>query len=290
MAGQFLTNDVVLQVVGDKAAKFLHGQLSNSITTLQVGQGNQNALLSQKGKVQGLCFALHTVAGFLLLTDPASEPALTGHLKKLAPLSRCRLNHSDKAVIYLGAFSDHDAFQLNLGDSQHWQESSHSALLFRSDRYGERGYDLVIETQDYDFWQDTLSQKNFVELSEEQIETTRIQNTVPRFGEDVTTDHLPQEARLDRVLHFDKGCYLGQEVIARLHYRGHANKFLTSLRSESPVQIGDALCSDDKEISVVTSVVDLNGAFCFLSYVPHKVLENKGALMVNGEKVVLVKN
>lgn len=93
-------------------------------------------------------------------------------------------------------------------------------------------------------------------LSPDVLEAIRVGAGVPRFGVDYTTDHLPQEAGLTRIVPVDKGCYVGQETVARIHFRGHVNKVvrsLTLLGAEPEQAVGSDLTLLGQKIGTVTS-------------------------------------
>ncbi len=83
----------------------------------------------------------------------------------------------------------------------------------------------------------------------------RVEAGIVAFGREISGEEFPQEARLDEAVDYDKGCYLGQETVARIHYRGQVNRLLSGLRSESPLTPGARLISSGKEVGRVTSAV-----------------------------------
>lgn len=100
-----------------------------------------------------------------------------------------------------------------------------------------------------------------VEVGDAAVETIRIIEGVPRFGQDYGPENLPQETGLTEAVDFDKGCYLGQEVIARLHYRGQAARCVTRLAGSELDQpsVGTALFLDEREAGSVSSVTTQPG-------------------------------
>lgn len=93
---------------------------------------------------------------------------------------------------------------------------------------------------------------------ETEIEIRRVEAGLPRYGVDVSEDHFPFEANLERILSYTKGCYIGQEPIARAHARGHANKRLVGIRlsGSDPALPGDKVVSSARpDAGVVTSSV-----------------------------------
>jgi folate-binding protein YgfZ len=114
------------------------------------------------------------------------------------------------------------------------------------------------------------------ELPPDELERLRIEAGTPRFGRELDERVLPAEAGLvDRAVSLTKGCYPGQEPIARLQYRGHANRGLRRLRIETtePPAYDSELELDGKVVGRVTSAVPVNGAVHALAYVRVEVPE-----------------
>lgn len=105
--------------------------------------------------------------------------------------------------------------------------------------------------------------------SDAEAEAARIENFVPRFGLDITDLTLPQETQQTHALHFQKGCYLGQEIVERIRSRGHVNKLLMGFRSQgttAPLP-GAKLLLEGKPTGEVTSATAINGSTFGLAYV-----------------------
>ena len=96
-------------------------------------------------------------------------------------------------------------------------------------------------------------------VSPEAYETARIEAGFPRFGADITPENFPAEAGiLERAVSFEKGCYPGQETVARMRYRGHPNKTLHRLAIEGPPPApGTPIVQNEKQVGKVTSVAPL---------------------------------
>jgi folate-binding protein YgfZ len=92
------------------------------------------------------------------------------------------------------------------------------------------------------------------EVSEESAECLRIESGRPRLGLDMDGDTIPQEAGInERAVSFTKGCYVGQETVARLHYKGKPNRHLRGVRLSEPVSPGDAILLDEKQVGTIGS-------------------------------------
>jgi len=87
-------------------------------------------------------------------------------------------------------------------------------------------------------------------------EALRIEGGIPRHGAEITGEEFPQEARLDDAIDYEKGCYLGQETVARIHYRGRVNRLLSGVVSDAPLPAGAELLLSERTIGAVTSAAE----------------------------------
>ena len=98
------------------------------------------------------------------------------------------------------------------------------------------GLDLITRAEQASELRGLLAYSGAVEVSEAAAEILRVESGRPRFGREMSSATIPQEAGIDgRAVSFTKGCYIGQETVARLHYRGKPNRHLRGLRLEAPV-------------------------------------------------------
>ena len=223
------TPDRVFKVVGEKAAKFLQGQLTNDIAAIAPGQSQYNLLLTIKGKIVSDLFVYRVENDFYLAIPPAYAEAVVNQLKKTAVLSKVEITEADASNI-------------------------------------PQPPDLP--------------------------ETVRLEQGIPKMGVDFTEANFPQEARLEgRAVSFTKGCYLGQEIVARLQYRGHVNKILVGLKidSPSPPAPGTPLFDGDKEIGHITSSIHAPKFGCMaLGYVPYALRQPGQKFKVGSVKAEVI--
>lgn len=249
--GWFEREDVVYRVSGDKAATFLHGQLTNDIKGLKEREVNYNLFLTNKGRIVTDLFVARGTDEYYLMINHRLSSKIVDHLTKLAPLSRVELldKSGQLSVLHLCGGEGLNSLVTSTVLSP-WMPIRTNRLVFD-------GYDLVIPIEDKNEVMDRLSKGGFRRIEDDLVEVIRVEQGVCKVGVDATEENLPQEARLDHALHFDKGCYLGQETIARLHYRGHVNKILVGMKIDSkrPVAPGTKIYKEEKEIGKVTSCV-----------------------------------
>lgn len=282
-------SDRLLHVMGEKAGQFLHGQFSNAIKDLLLWHGNYNLLLSQKGKIEAEAFVLNTGAGFDVIVPESFFAAVKKHLGGLAPLSRCRVEEvGDVRVWHLVDFEA--AVRLQPGDSATLPNWPEAARFFRTDRLGEAGCDVLVPQAAQVAFERILVDSGAQEMSSAGWELRRVQHGIAKVGVDAGPVDLPQEAGLERALHFNKGCYLGQEVIARLHFRGHINRRLMRLAGDGAgFRAGSEILHGSKPVGTVTSVSFDSAAqkTYMLGYVPVK-LGSPGVALTVCEKPVTV--
>lgn len=146
----------------------------------------------------------------------------------------------------------------------------------------------------HDQLQQQLSDAGVPKLEGSVIDAARIECGFPEFGTDITSDNLPQEVGRDEAaISFTKGCYLGQETVARIDALGHVNKYLVRLESESELNAGDELFSatddgkadDRKSIGKVTSAIRLPGRTLAMGYIRRESKEANAEILSNGSTV-----
>jgi folate-binding protein YgfZ len=209
--------------------------LSNDVAALALGESCEALLLTPKARVIAPMRVLRRAEDdFLLLTEPELGETLRDQL--------LRMRFAAKAEI---AVEEHT-----------------STLVFG----GTEG----IPTEDYgEPAVEVLDADHEPTLDADALEAMRIEAGTPRFGREIDDRVLPAEAGLvERAVSLKKGCYPGQEPIARLHYRGHANRGLRVLVLEGDLPEPDAeLTYGEKVVGRVTSAVRSNGGIVALAYV-----------------------
>jgi folate-binding protein YgfZ len=143
-----------------------------------------------------------------------------------------------------------------LGDAEHdnarAEIGGHPVVLVATDD----GVDVFCEAERTEGVRGALVAAGVAEVSEAAAEIVRVEHGRPRYGADLDDSVIPQEAGLnERAVSFTKGCYVGQETVARLYYRGKPNRHLRGLRFSAPVETGAVLRLGEKEVGRVTSAV-----------------------------------
>lgn len=172
----------------------------------------------------------------------------------------------------------------------HWRQcevAGVTAYLHRTDPVAGDGYFVMCGTADKEKLGHHLLGADLILADEAAFEFLRIESGLPRFGREMTQDYIPLEANLWEDVSFSKGCYVGQEIIARMESRGRLAKKLVQLQAVTPVEVGATLRADGKTAGTVTSAAVGPDGPVALGYVKSSMLEEQ--LMV-GETAVNIRN
>jgi tRNA-modifying protein YgfZ len=241
-----------LALTGSDAVEFLNGQVTNELMTLHPGEGRYAAFLTHKGKMLGDLRILAVgdseqpaPSELLLDTERSSLQALFDMIGRFKVGYQVELH---KRTLERGLLSLIGPDAVAVAGADELPDVEHAnvpvelgavvALAVRTDV----GVDLICDAPDTDELAGALRERGAVVVSEQAAECLRIEHGRPRFGIDLDETVIPQEAGLnERAVSFTKGCYVGQETVARLHYRGKPNRHLRGLRLSEPAASGEEL-------------------------------------------------
>jgi folate-binding protein YgfZ len=240
-----------LALTGSGAKEFLQGQITNDVEALTPGTGCYAAFLTPKGKMLGDLRVLDTGHELLLDCERVALQDLFNMIRRFSigfdvELHKRTLESGLLSVI--GAVPD-AVGSLPRPEHSHQLVSvgSVSARAIRTDL----GVDLLCEAGDVAALTSALA---LPALSGVEVEIARIESGRPRYGVDLDDTVIPQEAGLnERAVSFTKGCYVGQETVARLYYRGRPNRLLRGLRISEQVSPGVPLFLGDRQVGQITS-------------------------------------
>jgi folate-binding protein YgfZ len=229
-----------VRVAGPDAASYLQRMVSNDVESLEVGESCDALLLTPKARVIAPLRVLRRAGDdFLVLTEPELGETVRSHL--------VRTRFAAKANIEL---ERHDSTLVLGGEAP--------AGAVANGDYGVPAYELI----------DAPPPPGARELADEELEALRIAARTARFGREIDDRVLPAEAGLvERAVSFSKGCYPGQEPIARLHYRGHSNRGLRTLALDVEPELDAEVVHEGKLVGRVTSAVRTSEHVLALAYV-----------------------
>src|SRR5689334_8249355 len=240
-----------LALTGPDAKTFLHGQVTNDIEGLTPGHGCYAAFLTHKGKMLGDLRVFDLGGELLLDCERVALQELFNMIRRYKlgadvelhkrTLELALLSVIGPAAPALAGPDEHDNARADLGGV--------SVIAVTTDV----GTDLFCAAADRDALHSALE---FPDGSEADAEVVRVERGRPRYGLDLDDSVIPQEAGLnERAVSFTKGCYVGQETVARLHYRGKPNRRLRGVRLSEPAPTGAELVYGEKVVGRLGSVV-----------------------------------
>ena len=254
----------ILAVSGPQRIKFLHNIVSNDLQSRGPGQGTLAAVMDVKGRLLVLMRALVT-EDTVLLEMPADrldviEPLLV-HYKVAAPVRFARRPVAVLGLLGPGAVETLARVGATV-PADAARESHFAAVvgdapvrIVRASDFPAGGWAVHAAPEHAADVRAALIASSAVPITEATLDVLRVEDGRPWYGRDVTEDNLLHETGLVGEYHSPtKGCYVGQEVIARLDARGaHVNKLLRGLRLQTPVETGAAVRAEGKDVGVVTT-------------------------------------
>jgi folate-binding protein YgfZ len=249
-----------LALTGSEAKSFLHGQVTNDVEGLAPGRGCYAAFLTPKGKMQGDLRILDTGVELWLDTERlALQPLFTTIARyKLGADVELHKRTLERGLLSLiGPKAREVAGAADLPQEEHANARGEVEGIPVMLVATEIGVDLVCDAARTEELAVALRARGATDVGEAAAEALRVEHGRPRFGIDLDETVIPEEAGLnDRAVSFTKGCYVGQETVARLHYRGKPNRHLRTLRLDGPAATGDELRLGEKPVGRLGSVVD----------------------------------
>ena len=239
-----------LRLTGGEAAEYLQGQITNDVEGLAPDAGCYAALLSHKGKMVADMRVLRGGDFIWLDSEPEALPVMlrNAQMYGIGRDVRAEDVSATFAILSLVGPAARDALDVAPPEAEHaWVEGEHGMYVAT-----DFGVDVICPADDADGVRAALG----VEPVDEAVaECLRIESGRPRMGIDVGSETIPEEAGLnERAVSFTKGCYVGQETVARLHYKGKPNRHLRGLRLSEPAATGDEVRLGDRVLGTIGSV------------------------------------
>ncbi len=253
--------DGVLSIRGRDCVAWLHKLVTVDIKALAEGSGAYGLLLNGSAHVLADFVVLREPESFLLYTSARAKERLASQLHGSVFREHVTLERLDDTTCVLsiqGPLSRQivDATFGPVPALEPFEFTRKGELLLvRNARAGVEGYDLIVPRAQLAETQTDLGRHGAHEISQDALNVARIEAGIAWYGEDFDETILAPEARLDRSIAENKGCYPGQEVIARIQNRGHVNRLLVQLVFEGqaiPLR-GDLIVSGDREVGWITS-------------------------------------
>jgi len=205
----------LIAVWGKEAVQFLDGLISNDVKTLEDGAQMLAAFPNAQGRLLAIVRVLRQGDKFLFETETTTREKIFQNLFRFTFAGDFFVEDLSENYRYFEAF-------------QSEPPAVAGGLTFAT----KPVWGIFVPLAEVDQFLETLTANSSLEISDDLYETLRIENGVPKYGIDMDETTIVPELGLDGLISYNKGCYIGQEIIARIHFRGHVAKRLTGLVSE----------------------------------------------------------
>lgn len=233
-----------LELRGDDAAEFLQGQISNDVQSLTAGAGVYAALLSPKGQMRADMRVLNTGDSLLVMCVENQLPPIRQMIENFRIGFGFEIvdRGAESELLSMVGPRSRELLAAALGGSAAPGENENDNVAAGDGLLAVTtllGVDLLGTPEVLADAAMSLTSAGAVTAGPEAYELARIERGVPRIGAEIDERTIPEEAGLnDRAVSFTKGCYVGQETVARLHYKGKPNRHLRGLALAAPVAAG----------------------------------------------------
>ena len=255
-----------VMVRGNDRTRWLNGMVTNNIRDLAVGRGNYNFLLNAQGHILADMYVYNMGDYFMVDTDLDQKGLVLELFDKYIIMDEVEVIVCDEvtAVGVAGANVDEvfgkfgptpprEPLTVNFVD-----RNGEVSMLVRKDSKNGQECEIWAAAPNVAGQWSALVAAGATPVGYEALELARVAAGIPRFGVDIREKDLPQETAQQRALNFNKGCYLGQEIVERIHARGAVHRTLAGFElQQGAVAPGAKISSGGKEVGQVTSVAQL---------------------------------
>ncbi len=258
-----------ISVSGAEALMFLNGLITNDVKTLAPGAWMLAAFPNPQGRLLAFARVLHRSDGsYLFDTEAATRTVVLQNLARFTLAGDFRVTDetAETAMLSLQGARAVEIISAALGAEGAGATANRllelewnggSAIALRATRTAEDGFDLLVSAQAAPVLWNALVAAGARPVGFAAWEVLRIEAGAPRYGADLDETNVVLESGLDEAVSFTKGCYVGQEIIARIHWRGHVAKRLAGLSFDGAVEVepgAKVVAAEGKEMGRITSV------------------------------------
>lgn len=248
-----------LSLTGRDRLALIHRMSTNDVNRLSQGQAALTVLTTPIGRIIDLLTVLHRGEETLVITGAGRGEQIRNYFQRNIFFNdQVKVADVSATTRLLGIYGD-SSTDLPL---YHFTQKNGATILRVEGGLWLLGDEAVVKAGEEQFLADGVQWGN-----EAEFEIWRIEKGLPSVSGELTEDYIPLEAGLWHAVSFNKGCYTGQEIIARMESRGKLAKILVCLSAEHPIHSGDELWSEGAKVGTVTSVAEKNGQWIGLGYI-----------------------
>lgn len=289
----------VLIFSGETRFDLLNRMSTQKVLALPKGEGTATILTTDIGRIIDRLLLYPTNSTIYTVTSENNSDAIARYLMRFVFFQDdFHIQDISKETVIFGIYgpqAQQKVVAAGFPDEDlplhHWRQVKFgevTAYLHRTDPIHGGGYFVLGEEKDREALWQRLLDAGLAVADAAAFDFLRIEAGLPRFGHELTGDYIPLEANLWNDVSFNKGCYIGQEIIARMESRGKLAKKLVQLAADGPVEAGSDIKANGKNAGTVTSTAVGPHGTIGLGYVKTSVLDSGSELMV-GDTAVHVK-
>ncbi len=291
-----LSDRGMIVVTGEDRARLLHAMSTNDVQHLAVGEGAYAFFLTAVGRILADAYIYNRGDSMVLDTEPETAAKLAEHLDKYIIADDATLENETMqwaCISVEGPNSLEVASRLGISVPTKryavtdWTEDDQQGgFVAKVASTGPEGIRIFVSATLKDVLIRRLDDLAVPQATAAEARVVRIENGIPRYGDDISERYLVQETQQINAVHSNKGCYLGQEIVERVRSRGQVHRLLTPLRIHGsvPPEPGTKLLADDANAAEITSAEfsPALGEVVALAYVRTEPAHSKSLLTVAG--------
>ena len=243
-----------IRVTGEDRARLLHAMTTNHIQGLTPGTGCYVFFLNAVGRILADANVLCLEDHFLIDTEPETRAFLMEHLDKYIIADDVVLEDISESTVSFGIEGEKAAALMQQAGLPTPEPAlSHAMagelIVVRATSTGAPAFRIIAPAGA------VMPLGELPEAAPDDAKKVRLEHFFPRYGDDITIANLPQETGITAALHFNKGCYLGQEIVERVRSRGHVNRMLAGLvvEEDEVLERGDKVSFEGTDAGEITS-------------------------------------
>ena len=285
---------------GKDRVRWLHNMVTNTVRDLPPNRGNYNLVLNAQGRIQGDLYIYNHGESLILDTDRSQVETLMNTLKRFIIMDKVELSPAD-AMISIGvcgpkAETTLKAAGIDASELQplefHDGAFAGNATLVRGPEQKPGWFEIWTDQSNAESIRNKLALAGAKPVGTEALEYWRVLRGIPQYGQDIRDRDLPQETGQMQALNYNKGCYIGQEIVERIRSRGQVHRMFTGFEFKGSLPAPGKFETDGRLLAEVTTVarVPLSGGEknIGLGYVRREAAPAGAELNLNGVETRVV--
>lgn len=292
----------LINVTGKDRVRWLHNMVTNNVRDLQLNRGAYNFVLNAQGRILGDLNIFNRGESLLLQTDRNQVETLLATMRRFIIMDKVELTHLGTGMTAIGIAGPNAIQVLAAGGVD---VSGMQPLEIRDRTVGDASIQIIRATEQkpgwFEIWTDPahaadipkkLTDCGAQPVGAEALEIWRILHGIPQYGKDIRDRDLPQETGQVQALNFNKGCYIGQEIVERIRSRGQVHRKFTGFEFSGSAPSLGKFDADGRTVAELTSVARVPGASggreIGLGYVRVESVPENGVLNLNRSEARMV--